>query len=103
MQLDAALQNADWLITGEGKSDAQTLHGKLPLVVAHHALRARVPVLLLSGVIEASSRAALEQIFNACYALVEADVTAAYAMSETARCLVERARQIAQSMPGPAR
>ena len=103
MQLDAALQNADWIITGEGKSDAQTLRGKLPLVVAQHAQRARVPALLLSGVIEASSRAALEEIFSACYALVEADVTAAYAMTETARCLLERARQIAQSMPRPVR
>ncbi|WP_000652813.1 glycerate kinase, partial [Bacillus cereus] len=26
--LDEALAGADWLITGEGRSDAQTLHGK---------------------------------------------------------------------------
>ena len=103
MQLDAALQDADWIITGEGKSDAQTLHGKLPLVVAQHARRARVPVSLLSGAIEASSRTALEQVFNGCYALVGEGVTVAQAMTETARCLRERARQMAQSAPGSVR
>ncbi len=103
MQLDAALQDADWVITGEGKSDAQTLHGKLPLVVAQHARRARVPVSLLSGAIEASSRTALEQVFNGCYALVGEGVTVAQAMTETARCLRERARQMAQSAPGSVR
>ena len=103
MQLDAALQDTDWVITGEGKSDAQTLHGKLPLVVAQHARRVRVPVSLLSGAIEASSRAALEQVFNGCYALVEEGVSAAQAMAETARCLSERARQMAQAAPGSVR
>ena len=103
MQLDAALQDADWIITGEGKSDAQTLHGKLPLVVAQHARRVRVPVSLLSGAIETSSRAALEQVFNGCYALVGEGVTVDQAMTETARCLRERARQMAQSAPGSVR
>ena len=100
MQLDAALQEAGWVITGEGKSDAQTLHGKLPLVVAQHAKRACVPVSLLSGAIEANSRTALEQTFNSCYALVGEGVSRAQAMHETARYLTERARQMAQSMPG---
>jgi len=103
MQLDGALRDAGWVITGEGRSDAQTLHGKLPLVVAQHAKRAGVPVSLLSGVIEASSRAALEAVFNGCYALVGEGVSPAQAMRETARWLTERARQMAQSLPAPVR
>lgn len=99
MQLDGALRDAAWVITGEGRSDAQTLHGKLPLVVAQHAKRAGVPVSLLSGAIEASSRAALEAVFNGCYALVGEVVSPAQAMRETARWLTERARQMAQSLP----
>lgn len=95
-QLDAALAQADWVFTGEGQSDAQTLHGKLPWVVAQHARRAQVPAVLLSGMIAASSRAALEQVFAACYSLVGDGVTQAQAMQETERCLTERARQIAQ-------
>ncbi len=98
MHLDAALAQADWVITGEGKSDAQTLHGKLPWVVAQHAQRAHVPVILLSGIIENASRAALEQAFTACYSLVGEEVSQAQAMQETASCLRMRAQQIAQML-----
>lgn len=95
MQMDTALAHADWAITGEGQSDAQTLRGKLPWVVAQHAQRAQVPVLLLSGVIEDSSRAALEQVFSGCFALVGGGVSRAQAMRETAKLLTEQARQMA--------
>ena len=95
MCLDAALARADWVITGEGQSDAQTLHGKLPWVVAQQARRAQVPAVLLSGMIEAASRAALGQAFSACYSLVEADVTQSQSMQDTAHYLTQRARQIA--------
>lgn len=97
MQLDASLAKSDWVITGEGRSDAQTLHGKLPWVVAQHARRARVPALLLSGMIADASRAALQQTFTACYALVGEGVNQAQAMQDTATCLTERARQIVQA------
>ncbi len=95
MQLDARLANADWLITGEGKSDAQTLHGKLPLVVANHALAARVPAVLLSGAIEAESRALLEQKFVGCFSVVSEGVTLDEALRDPARCLTERSESVA--------
>ena len=47
--LDDALRTADWVVTGEGRSDAQTLMGKLPSGIAARARRAGVPVALLSG------------------------------------------------------
>ncbi len=50
--LDAALADADWAITGEGRSDAQTLLRKAPIVVAEHARRHAVPVSLISGAID---------------------------------------------------
>ena len=51
-RFDELLQQADLVITGEGASDAQTLMGKLPSVVLHHAQEAGVPVVLASGRIE---------------------------------------------------
>ncbi len=95
MQLDARLANVDWLITGEGKSDAQTLHGKLPLVAANHALAARVPAILLSGAIEAESRALLEQKFAGCFSVVSEGVTLAEALRDPARHLTERSKSVA--------
>ena len=98
LHLDANIAKADWVITGEGRSDAQTLRGKLPWVVAQHARAARVPVILLSGAIEVSSRAVLAANFTACYALVSEEVSQAQAKQNTARYLTERAQQIAQIM-----
>jgi len=95
MQLDARLRDADWLITGEGKSDAQTLHGKLPLVAANHAHAARVPAILLSGVIEAESRGLLEQKFVGCFSVVGEGVSSEEALRDPARRLTERAESVA--------
>jgi glycerate kinase len=96
MQLDARLRDADWLITGEGKSDAQTLHGKLPLVAANHAHAARVSAILLSGAIEAESAALLEQKFDKCFSVVSEGGTLDEALRDPARRLAERAESVAR-------
>lgn len=49
---DEALQGASFVITGEGKSDRQTLMGKLPAVVLKHAKAKGVPVALMVGKVE---------------------------------------------------
>ncbi len=49
--LPEALRQADWIITGEGCTDAQTAHGKLCAVVAAFARAANVPAILLSGAV----------------------------------------------------
>ncbi len=47
--LDAALDGADLVITGEGRVDEQTAYGKAPGEVAKRAKAVGVPVLLLAG------------------------------------------------------
>lgn len=49
IDLDAALQQVDLVITAEGAIDFQTPHGKVPAEVAARAQRAGVPVLGLAG------------------------------------------------------
>lgn len=46
---DGLLQDADLVITGEGRTDGQTAMGKAPVGVAAAAKRLGVPVLCLSG------------------------------------------------------
>jgi glycerate 2-kinase len=46
---DDRLAGADLVVTGEGRLDAQTLHGKGPAGVAARATAAGVPVLALAG------------------------------------------------------
>jgi glycerate 2-kinase len=67
--LGEALDQADWLITGEGCSDRQTLMGKVPQVVAGMA-KQRVHKTLLSGAIEAGAiDELLQQTFQDCFTL----------------------------------
>ncbi|CAI6087450.1 glycerate kinase [Cohnella sp. JJ-181] len=47
--LQARIAGADWVLTGEGRTDAQTLSGKLPFRVAEWANGAGVPAILVSG------------------------------------------------------
>ncbi len=46
------IQDADLVITGEGKSDAQTLMGKVPMGILRRAQKKGIPVILVSGAIE---------------------------------------------------
>lgn len=67
--LRGVLESADLVITGEGRSDRQTLAGKLPLAIAQAA--APVPTVLVAGAIADDARDALERTFAGCYTLVE--------------------------------
>lgn len=49
---NSLVSNADLVITGEGKSDHQTLMGKVPHGVLRRSATANIPVWLLSGCIE---------------------------------------------------
>ncbi|MCL2461221.1 MAG: glycerate kinase [Defluviitaleaceae bacterium] len=49
---DRRISGADLVITGEGKTDRQTLSGKAVLGVARRAKRLGVPVIVISGAVE---------------------------------------------------
>lgn len=53
--LDAAMADADLVITAEGSIDGQTPRGKVPAEVARRASEAGVPVLALAGTIGADA------------------------------------------------
>jgi len=69
VHLDDAIRGADWVITGEGRSDRQTLLSKAPFVVARHAKALGVPVTLLSGAVDDAALADLHLHFAGCFAL----------------------------------
>lgn len=49
---DEKIKGTDFILTGEGKSDKQTLMGKVPEGILKRARMQRIPVRLLSGAIE---------------------------------------------------
>ena len=94
--LDAALAGADWVLTGEGRSDRQTLHAKAPFVVARRARAAGVPVTLLAGAVDPSSLGALGGHFAGCFALVPGPASLEQCMAEAPAWLADRAEQVAR-------
>ncbi len=94
--LDAALEDADWLITGEGRSDAQTLHGKAPFIACRHARAAGVPATLLSGGIDPNALARLSEHFAGCFSPAPGPIALDAAIRDAARLLANEAQQLAQ-------
>ena len=85
--LTARLADADLCITGEGKLDSQSVHGKTAYGVAELARAAGVPVICIAGVAEAHDS---HDIFACVRALVEGDVTVKQAMQTPQPLLVAR-------------
>ena len=94
--LDEALEDAAWAITGEGRSDAQTLDGKAPSVVAARAARSGVPVTLLSGALDAAALPALNRAFAGCFALADRPMALAECMAEAVELVADRAEAMAR-------
>ena len=86
----AAIADADLIITGEGKLDAQTAMGKAPRGVLDAARKAGVPVVAIGGAVEGVDELN-SQGFAAVFPIVPGPVTLERAMeSEYAQANIER-------------
>jgi glycerate 2-kinase len=92
--LDVALMEADWLITGEGQSDAQTLLGKTPFVAAARARARGVPATLLAGAIDRAALPELSKHFAGCFSLTFGPITLDDAVRAAGDLLTDRAEQM---------
>lgn len=84
----------DWVITGEGRSDVQTMMGKGPAAVAGLARQASVPVSLVSGAVESST--GLTEAFDGCISIQQGPVTLDFAIANTGELLEEASLQLAR-------
>lgn len=98
--LAAACHNADWLITGEGRTDAQTLLGKTPFAAAQIAREhgnAGLKATLISGGVDATSLAALNAVFNGgCFSIVPGPMALDQAVIRAPELLANAAEQVAR-------
>ena len=97
--LDAALGEADLVITGEGRADEQTLAGKAAMGVALLAGKRGIPAVLLCGTLGPGSEA-LEQssLFELIQPVADRPMTLAEAMADTDRLLTNAAERLARSV-----
>ncbi len=82
----------DWIITGEGKIDAQTLHGKLIKGLVKRAKG--IPVIALCGALLATS-AELEQLgLQAAFSILNRPMNLEEALQNTTNLLEQTAQQV---------
>lgn len=94
--LDALVQGADLVITGEGRFDAQTLRGKTPMGVARVAKRHGVPVVVLAGTLGEGYQQLYAHGIDAAFALASGPMSLEQACVQAAQLLQARATDVAR-------
>ncbi len=94
--LEAALRGADLAITGEGRLDAQSLWGKVPVGVARLARAAGVPVIALAGSLSGDLSALYAEGLTAAFALADGPVSLEESMAATEELLRRRSAMLAR-------
>ena len=94
VDLASKIEGADLVITGEGRCDIQTLHGKTPIGVARVARQQGVPVVIIAGTLGEGYEGLYEHGIDAAFAVVSGPMTLADACEQAPRLLQERARDI---------
>ncbi|TQP70199.1 glycerate kinase [Vibrio cholerae] len=95
-QLAHQVSDADLVITGEGRIDSQTVHGKTPMGVAKVAKRFDVPVLALCGCTGDNYQAVYQCGIDAVFAAVPRAMSLEDALKESDFNLADLAENVAR-------
>ncbi len=95
-QLEHKIANADWVITGEGKFDQQTLSGKTVFGVSQIAKAHNVPVIVIAGTLGEGYQALYEHGVTAAFSLANGPITLERACEHAAELIYERTVDIAR-------
>ncbi|MFO4685684.1 glycerate kinase [Vibrio cholerae] len=96
VQLAHQVSDADLVITGEGRIDSQTVHGKTPMGVAKVAKRFNVPVLALCGCTGDNYQAVYQCGIDAVFAAVPRAMSLEDALKESDFNLADLAENVAR-------
>lgn len=94
IKLEESIKMADVVITGEGKTDEQTLYGKAPGYVAALGKKHRVPVVLISGSLTDLDR--LSDHFAGCFSIVNQPLSLKQCMKQADELLYQQTKQVVQ-------
>jgi glycerate kinase len=94
--LEAKINSADIVITGEGSLDRQTLEGKTPAGVARLARKLGKPVFAMVG--RATNDPEVRKVFDAVYENARPGMSQEENMKRAAELLRENARELAKSL-----
>ncbi len=88
---DRQLKDVDLLVTGEGKIDDQTLHGKLIHGITQHASKYAVPVIALCGMLELEPEQVEALGLKAAFSIQSKPATLEIALKNTRKNLISTA------------
>lgn len=94
-RLTEEISDADWVITGEGRFDSQSLRGKAVSGVTKVAIRNRVRVGVLAGRVELSKQEWQDIGINAVVGVTEESVDLDYAIAHVRSLLADATRKFA--------
>lgn len=100
--LTARIAAHDLVVTGEGRTDWQSLHGKVMAEVAARALPLAVPVVVVSGEVHVGRRELAAAGVTAAYAVADGPDAVRAALADPAGTLRARAARVARTW-SPAR
>ncbi|HEJ7886916.1 TPA: glycerate kinase [Serratia liquefaciens] len=95
LQLEEALRDADLVITGEGRLDSQSIHGKTPIGVARVAKRFGLPVIGIAGSLSKDYQVVHQHGIDAAFSVLDRVVSLEEALAEAADNLEVTARNVA--------
>ena len=99
VDLPAALEAADLVITGEGRADSQTLSGKAAMGVATLAAARRTPVILLAGALGDGAEALdAATAIGLVQPIADRPMDLAAAMADTERLVTGAAARLARAI-----
>ena len=94
VQLEQKILNANLVITGEGKIDAQTQYGKTPFGVAQLARKHKIPVLGVGGTIEKGAEILYDFGFDVILPIMEKPVDLTFALANAEQLLENTGERI---------
>lgn len=95
LHLDALVADASLVITGEGRMDSQTIHGKVPVGVAKVAKRYGIPVIGIAGSLTPDVGVVHQHGIDAVFSVMYRICTLEEALSEAGENVRMAARNIA--------
>lgn len=98
LKLDEIVRDADLVITGEGRIDSQSIHGKVPIGVAKIARRYNIPVIGIAGSLTADVGVVHEHGLDAVFSVLYSICTLEDALKNAGENLRMASRNIAATL-----
>lgn len=95
IHLESLIEDADLVITGEGKIDRQTCFGKVPMGVAKIAKKHHKPVIAIAGCLDEGYELTQEYGIHALFSIVSAPMSLEEAYEITPENLTQLSRSVA--------